>query len=386
MEIKRINKILKENLRTLKFYAVICMLFSVINVADAETVSQKEAKARAQQFFNQMYNEVTAPVKYVYNGKRLTTDRLFTPFYVYNSPRGGFVIISAENKTFPILGYSRKSSFDPDKLSEGEKGWLESYAKDIEMIRYDSRVPEEAVKSWENYGEYISEILEAKYEATDPKLSIEESEEILEEILDDDTYNESGKYSMFYTPAQWQDLIDNQLQTDGDVAVGYINWKNNLTPATIYGKAGDYYRIRLDRLNTWLLRIMPSEYLGDRMIAGLGRVSPIDDSVKEEEPFEYIESILAEHSALESQIRGVAEELEVTDPIVRGIGGGHYEVTLPEDGKVAFIYSLTGQQLGRQTYKGTNVININIEAQPTGFYFVQIYGESGKPYGIKIYR
>ncbi|MDE6010724.1 MAG: Spi family protease inhibitor, partial [Muribaculaceae bacterium] len=67
----------------------------------AETVSQKQAKELAQKFFDQAYHERTAPVSLVYNGKKLTTDRLFTPFYVYNQPRGGFVMISAENKAFP---------------------------------------------------------------------------------------------------------------------------------------------------------------------------------------------------------------------------------------------------------------------------------------------
>lgn len=352
----------------------------------AETISQKEAKSKAQQFFDRAYKGVTAPVKYVYNGKNLTTDRLFTPFYVYNSSRGGFVIISAENKGFPILAYSLKSTFDPNRLSEGEKGWLESYAKDIELIRYDSRVPDKAIDAWGNYDAYLSELLSARYDATDPKLSIEENEEILYNILDGDSYEESGKFSMFYTTDQWQDMINGQLKANGDVSVGYIDWKKNLHPATVYGKAGDYYRIRFDRLNDWLVRLTPTEYLGNRMLADFGRIEPLPDSEPEEEPFEFLETIIAEHSVLESAVRGVEAELVEEKPIVKGLGGGHYEITLPEEAKLAFIYSLTGQHLGRQTFKGTNVVNINIEAQPTGFYFVQIYGDSGKPYGVKLYR
>ena len=30
--------------------------------------------------------------------------------------------------------------------------------------------------------------------------------------------------------------------------------------------------------------------------------------------------------------------------------------------------------------------HINIESEPAGFYFAIIYGESGYPYGVKLYR
>ena len=73
--------------------------------AHAETVSQRQAKHIAQQFFNAAYGRVMGEPKLVYNGRRLTTNSLFPPFYVYNLQAGGFVVISAENKAFPILGY-----------------------------------------------------------------------------------------------------------------------------------------------------------------------------------------------------------------------------------------------------------------------------------------
>ena len=72
----------------------------------AETVTQKQAKAVAQQFFNKAFGRTMPQPKYVYNGRRLTTQRLFVPFYVFTLPTQGYVIVSAENKAFPILGYS----------------------------------------------------------------------------------------------------------------------------------------------------------------------------------------------------------------------------------------------------------------------------------------
>ncbi len=125
----------------------------------AETISQKEAKAMAQKFFNESKNYVTPPVVYVYNGKDLTTQRLFTPFYVFNSPSGGFVVVSAENKAFPILAYSLKENFNKDKMTPMVRSILSDFSRDIEMIRYDSRIPSDAIDQWASYPEVVFDML-----------------------------------------------------------------------------------------------------------------------------------------------------------------------------------------------------------------------------------
>lgn len=125
----------------------------------AETIGQKEAKAMAQKFFNETRNYVTPPVTYVYNGKDLTTQRLFTPFYVFNSPSGGFVVVSAENKAFPILAYSLKENFDKDRMSPMTREILSDFSRDIELIRYDSRIPSDAMEQWISYPEVVFDML-----------------------------------------------------------------------------------------------------------------------------------------------------------------------------------------------------------------------------------
>ncbi len=125
----------------------------------AETIGQKEAKAMAQKFFNESRNFVTPPVSYVYNGKDLTTQRLFTPFYVFNSPSGGFVVVSAENKAFPILAYSLQGSFDKDKMTPMVRSILSDFSRDIEMIRYDSRIPSDAIEQWATYPDVVFDML-----------------------------------------------------------------------------------------------------------------------------------------------------------------------------------------------------------------------------------
>lgn len=140
-------------------YMVVCILttFGVL-FSYAETVSMKQAKAIAQNFFNEARHYVTPSVSYVYNGKDLTSQRLFTPFYVFNSPTGGFVIIAADNKAYPILGFSLDQKFDKSKISSNVRSLLKEYSHDIEMIRFDSRVPSDAIGDWTYYPELIYRI------------------------------------------------------------------------------------------------------------------------------------------------------------------------------------------------------------------------------------
>ena len=384
--------------KVLMLLSFLCML----NI-HAETVPQKQAMKMAGEFFNQVYKEQTAPPKMVYNGKRLTTDRLFTPFYVYNSPRGGYVIISAENKTFPILAYSLKENFDPDSMSESEKNWLESYARDIELIRYDSRVPEEAITAWRNYPGFVEEMLSAPYRASEQSMSLSESKGALESILNTADTSRDGEYSMFYTPSQWQELIDTELKSNRSVATGYVDMRHNLTPGIVIGKKGDYYRIIFDGETpdsdsaqdagpaNRMMRIMPSEFLGERMIAVLGNPPYKTPEEPEEESFEFYDSYIHEHlSSFQPSTSSIEEKrMEVTAdcPVVKNIGGGNFDILLPENVKLAMLYNLNGSHLGRYTYGGTsNVAHISVEAQPRGFYFALIFGESGKPYGVKLYR
>lgn len=147
-------------LKKILFAMAVCGIIAADgHLLHAETIGQKEAKSMAQKFFNESKNYVTPPVVYVYNGKDLTTQRLFTPFYVFNSPSGGFVIVSAENKAFPILAYSLKEKFDKEKMTPMVRSILTDFSRDIEMIRYDSRIPLDAIEQWATYPEIVFDML-----------------------------------------------------------------------------------------------------------------------------------------------------------------------------------------------------------------------------------
>ena len=52
--------------------------------------------------------------------------------YVFNSPGGGYAILSADDVAFPVLGYSDTGSVDAENISPELKWWLGEYGRQIE--------------------------------------------------------------------------------------------------------------------------------------------------------------------------------------------------------------------------------------------------------------
>lgn len=353
-------------------------------IARAETVSQKQAQQMAQLFFNEASGRVTPPPKMVFNGKKLTTGRLFTPFYVYNSSTGAFVIISAENKAFPILGFSLKSSFDPNSIGETETALLKLYAREIELIRYDSTTVEEAEKAWINYPSYINDILQSRYVATDPIISTEEAFRIV------DLAEDKGEavYSDIYTPQQWQDMILEELAAKQSVPLILYNGSADF-PAVVYGHQGGYFRIEMTRRNDWLMRLNATETISSTMVSAVNYLVDNGEFLSEETPFEELNYFLEElelqelNRASESSIDRIDSQ---NNPVLLPLGSGHYQITLPENAVSSSVYNLSGALITHQKFANTSIVNIDIAAEPRGFYFLTVRGESGTPYGFKLYR
>ncbi len=372
-----------NRIRSILFLFAMLLLAGPLSVY-AETVSQKEAKHIATQFFNAANGRIMAPPKYVYNGRRLTTNSLFPPFYVFNHPAGGFVVISAENKAFPILGYNLKENFDPDKLSSSTKDLLRLYAIHIENIRYDSSATEDAVRAWGDIPRYIAGILEAPYKATDPVTTREEALAGMQTLLD--MYDASAFASATYYAGQWQDMINMELTKRPDVVVGIVRSKG-LTPVVIYGRKGDYYRMDLGNRDASLWRLLPTEILSKGQVALLDNPPYIPQEELEDEPHQFYYAFVSENEAArEAAQRELENKLKLSTPVIQGIGGGHFTVSLPEYVREMRVYSLDGTMVQRDKFRDTNVAAVNLSGNPTGFYFAVFFGESGSPYAFKVFR
>lgn len=369
---------------TLSFISLLIIaLMSATVQINAETVSQKQAKKIAEQFFNAASGTKLAPPQYVYNGRRLTTNRLFPPFYVYNHPTGGFVIISAENKTFPILGYNLTEEFDADNIDESMLAILELYAKHIEYIRYDSQIPYLAIEEWQNIPQHISNTLSADYNVAGQYISREMAQNAVESTIND---NNAGSISNIYTPLQWSELIDAELGTSRNVALGIISG-SDVFPIVAYGKKGNLYRFSVGENNRTWLRLMPSEIISTGYVASFGNPPIIENEPYEEPPFEFYDNFMAEIKTEQAAQQTAIENAGVVvEPIIRHLGGGHYMLTLPEEITSVRVYSLSGSLILHSSFRNTNTAAINIEAAGNGFYFAVAKGNTGKLYGMKLFR
>lgn len=125
------------------------------------------------------------------------------------------------------------------------------------------------------------------------------------------------------------------------------------------------------------------------MISAVVRPIPMEESIEEDSSFADFDEFLTEVMQAE-ETRSAVSSIDKIDfesrPQLRSLGSGHFEITLPEEALRATVYNLNGSMVELQTYNGSNVVNIDLSPEPRGFYFVTVIGESGAPYGMKLYR
>lgn len=68
-------------------------------------------------------------------------------YYIFNNPDGGWVIISADDRISPVLGYSPTGSFTLDDIPQNIDWWLESVSMSVEFVRNSNINVSETVKT-----------------------------------------------------------------------------------------------------------------------------------------------------------------------------------------------------------------------------------------------
>ena len=103
--------------------------FMATVAVNAEQVSKHQALQKAQQFMpGKQFGEARS---FARSGGATEGE----PFYVFNAEGNqGFVIVSGDDRTTEILGYSTTGSLDLNQLPENLKGWLDGYAHQIEAL------------------------------------------------------------------------------------------------------------------------------------------------------------------------------------------------------------------------------------------------------------
>ena len=110
--------------------SVILLLLIVVSTAvQANPVSRSEALLKARQF---MPTKQFAESR---SWRHVKGVAAASPFYVFNDEGGrGFVIVSGDDRTQPILGYADSGSLDADSLPDNLRSWLDGYAEQMALL------------------------------------------------------------------------------------------------------------------------------------------------------------------------------------------------------------------------------------------------------------
>ena len=96
----------------------------------AEPVTQQQALQKAQQFRKgKVFN---SPKKMARIGRKGVAASSAPAYYIFNAAdNGGFVIVSGDDRTEPILGYADSGEIDPANMPDNLRAWLDGYAEQI---------------------------------------------------------------------------------------------------------------------------------------------------------------------------------------------------------------------------------------------------------------
>lgn len=121
----------------MKKIVAILFVLALCVPALADTVSLTKATEAASAFFSAGAQTRAAGVtpQLVWMGSQMTRSPYAAPFYVFNNPQGGWIVIAGEDSGNAVLGWSDKGSFNPNDLPVNAAAWFEEYANQITWAR-----------------------------------------------------------------------------------------------------------------------------------------------------------------------------------------------------------------------------------------------------------
>ncbi len=113
------------------------LTLAVVSSAMAGTVNRQQARETAAKFMQQKGIRLDDASQ---QGKKVPAGE--QPVYVFNAVEGqGFVVVSGDDRTDAILGYTTQGSYDEDNLPENFREWLNQMTAEIEALQ---QLPDES--------------------------------------------------------------------------------------------------------------------------------------------------------------------------------------------------------------------------------------------------
>lgn len=111
-------------------------LLTICCQMSAEPVTRQQAQEKAKAFLLEKGKMLSTSGIGHASSKKQMAARATEPYYVFNvEDEGGFVLVSGDDRTIPILGYADSGTFDEEDIPENMQGWLEEYERQIAFLQ-----------------------------------------------------------------------------------------------------------------------------------------------------------------------------------------------------------------------------------------------------------
>ena len=111
-------------------------------IIKAGEVLPEQALQQAVSFLQQRAASGMGPKKSPARASELTMAGRFSGLYVINTTGdNGYLIVSNDDRTTPILGYSNSGSLDLENMPDNMRAWLQGYADEIAWLDAHSYQP-----------------------------------------------------------------------------------------------------------------------------------------------------------------------------------------------------------------------------------------------------
>ena len=127
------DELLTYNKHMRKIFVLLSLFVAIL--ATAAPVSRSAALKQARQFMQQ-HGVALRNASSSFRAPRMSKGAAATAasYYVFNNEGGGFVIISGDDRTATVLGYSTQGSLDESRLPSNVVAWLKGYADQIAWL------------------------------------------------------------------------------------------------------------------------------------------------------------------------------------------------------------------------------------------------------------
>jgi hypothetical protein len=115
--------------------AILALLLLTAAATFAAPVLPEKAQQSASKFLRQHRPGVTLKSSPPSTPKMRGSGQQTPSYYIFNTEGNkGYVIVSGDDRTIPILGYIDKGSFDANHVPSNMQAWLDSYSDQIASL------------------------------------------------------------------------------------------------------------------------------------------------------------------------------------------------------------------------------------------------------------